>query len=157
MFLKLYFTDIETETISRKDQVYSNMADSLGEEDVRELRQKFHNNRLADLAMNRNEIHKIYQAEDELIRKLDPIYVYPDNKMGRAQFFAPYKLIINQMVETAWFNLVVVWLGTIGLYFLLVFDIFRKILLYFQNLRMARSGWAGINSGIYNRGVFLDL
>jgi len=140
MYLKSHFTDIETETISQKDQVYNHMADSLGAESMRELRQKFHNNRLAELAMNRNEIHKIYQAEDELIRKLDPIYIYPDNRMGRAQFFAPYKLLINQMVETVWFNLVVVWIGTIGMYFILVFDIFRKILLYFQNLRLARSG-----------------
>ncbi len=139
MFLKLHLTDIETETISIKDQVYSSMVDSLGEEKMRELRQRFHNNRLAEIAMNRNEIHKIYQAKDELIRKFEPIYIYPENRRGRAQFFAPYKLIINQMVETAWFNLVVIWLGSIFLYFLLVFDILRKILLYFQNIRMARS------------------
>lgn len=140
MFLKLHFADIETETISKRDITYISMADSLGEENMRELRQRFHNNRLADLAMNRNEIHKIYQAEDELIRKLDPVYIYPENRLGRAQFFAPYKMLNNQMVETTWFNLVIIWLGSIVLFFSLVFDILRKVLMYFQNLRMARAG-----------------
>lgn len=137
-YLKLLFTDIETENITEKDRVYQFMVDSLGEYNMRELRQKFHNNKLAALALNRNVVQKIYEADDELVRKLDPVYIYPHNRYGRTQFFSPYKLIGYQMVETLWFNLVVLWLVTTIMYFLLVFDILRKIILYFRNIQKAR-------------------
>ena len=138
MFIKLHFTDLGVEALARKDFIYDSLRLLLGEEELLEFQQKYYNNKLADLVMNRNEIRKIYQAENELIRKFDPIFIMPENKFGRAQFFAPYKLLNHQVVDTVWFNLVVIWIGSIMLYFTLIFDILRRIMIYFRNVLLAK-------------------
>jgi hypothetical protein len=137
-FIKQFYIESETNAMHHKDYVYDSLAQQIGDENMIHFRQNYYNNKLADMVTNKTEIRKIYESEDELIRKLDPIFIMPDNKLGRAQFYAPYKMLNHQIVNTLWFNMVIVWLGAVFLYFTLVFDVLRKILTYFRNLRLAR-------------------
>ncbi len=137
-FIKQFYIESGTNAMHHKDYVYDSLAQKTGEENMIHFRQNYYNNKLADLVTNKTEIRKIYESDDELIRKLDPIFIMPDNKLGRAQFYAPYKMLNHQVVNTLWFNMVVVWLGAVLLYFTLVFNVLRKILTYFRNLRLAR-------------------
>ena len=136
---RIHFTDLEAVAQARKDQVYDSLRNAMGVEALQGLQQQYYNNKLADIVMNRNEIHKIYLAGDQYIRKHEPIYIMPQNRFGRAQFYAPFKMLNNQVVETVWFNLVVMWLGSVILYFTLVLDVLRNILNYFRRFRLAKS------------------
>jgi hypothetical protein len=59
----------------------------------------------------------------------------PYSKFGRAHFYAPYKLIGTIRVDTLWFNMMIMWLATFGLYILLYFNVLRKLLNIFGDLK----------------------
>jgi hypothetical protein len=87
---------------------------------------------LADWVMNRNSFKMIVEYEGEWIRKKDPIYMSPENRWGRAQLYSAYKLLHFHYIDTYFFNLFIILLTIVFLYFLLVFDILRKILAVFR-------------------------
>ncbi len=137
-FIKQFFINLGTEAMQHKDYIYDSISKRIGSEEIIKLREDYYNNKLASMVTNKTEIKKTYEADDELVRKMDPIFTMPDNRFGRAQFYAPYKILNHQTVNTLWFNMVVIWLGAVFLYFTLVFDILRKMLIYFRNIRLAR-------------------
>jgi ABC transport system ATP-binding/permease protein len=92
------------------------------------LRNNHHNAAVNDLVLNNNEMRKIKEYPGKLVRKDSPIYQIPDSKIGRAHFYAAYKYLGNVKINTIWFNIGVIWLMTIFLYVILVFDVFRKVL-----------------------------
>ncbi len=138
IFIKQFFINLGAEAMQHKDYIYDSISKRIGSEKIIKFREDYYNNKLASMVTNKTEIQKTYEADDELVRKMDPIFTMPDNRFGRAQFYAPYKILNHQMVNTLWFNMVVIWLGAVFLYFTLVFNILRKVLIYFRNIRLAR-------------------
>ncbi|MGM0532480.1 MAG: hypothetical protein ACQER7_14130, partial [Bacteroidota bacterium] len=65
---------------------------------------------------------------DEILQKKDPIFMDPLSDMGRAHFYAPYKNIKDFHINTFTFNLIVIWIAAIILYYMLVFNVLRKLL-----------------------------
>ncbi|UCG26671.1 MAG: ATP-binding cassette domain-containing protein [Bacteroidales bacterium] len=137
---KSNFSDIAQEANIRKDEVYNHLVDSLGSDEIFNLKQKYYNNKLADIVTNRTGIIKIAELEDRFVRKKDPIFMMPESNLGRAHFYAPFKVINERPIETIWFNLFFIWLTTIILYFALLFDLLRKVISYFENLRLRKAG-----------------
>ena len=118
-----------TQLTSAKDKVYNDLVKEMGsEEAVNALRDNDYNNNLADVLTNKIEMDKIKETDDELIQISDPIFKYPNNKWGRAHFYAPVKRIGNKNIPTFIFNISVIWLTFIMLYIFLIFDVFRQIL-----------------------------
>ena len=138
IFIKQFFINLGAEAMHHKDYIYDSISKRIGSEEIIKFREDYYNNKLASMVTNKTEIQKTYEADDELVRKMDPIFTMPDNRLGRAQFYAPYKILNHQTVSTLWFNMVVIWLGAVFLYFTLVFNILRKVLIYFRNIRLAR-------------------
>jgi hypothetical protein len=134
-YARLHFQEKSQIATGQKDSLYRAMADSLGEQAVYKLRQDYHNEKLADFATNRLEISKIVEINNRLYQKRDPIFMMPEHNAGRAHFYAPFKKFNNQLYDTKWFNLIVIWLYTFLFYILLLLDVFRKIIEYFTNLR----------------------
>jgi ABC transport system ATP-binding/permease protein len=67
---------------------------------------------------------------DELIRKIDPIYLnpQPDGILDfRTHFYSPQKHFAGSYFDTLYFNIVIIWLMSITLIFTLYFDVMRKI------------------------------
>ena len=133
-YLKILFSDQETEASQHKDRLYREMETKLGNEQLIRLREQNYNNKLADLVMNRQELQKTVEYKNQIIRKMDPVFIMPESRLGRTQFFAPYKRLVNQEMDTIWFNLVVIWLGSLTLYFMLLTEILRKLLAYFSRI-----------------------
>jgi hypothetical protein len=70
-----------------------------------------------------------------LIQQINPIYVYPkpDGVLDyRTHFFAPQKNLLGTPVSTFVFNLLVIWMMTIILYFTLYFELLRKFVNIFD-------------------------
>ena len=63
----------------------------------------------------------------------------PTSKYGRAQVYAPCKLIGNKAIDTYWFNIIVLWLVTLVLYLILYYNVLQKVITYFGNLRFKKS------------------
>ena len=99
-----------------------------------------YNNQVADVVTNKNKIEKISVAENELIRKKDPVFMIPESNIGRAHFYAPVKKINNQPIETILFNIIFIWLTSTILYFALLADVLRKLMNYFENIKLRKWG-----------------
>jgi ABC transport system ATP-binding/permease protein len=100
------------------------------------FKQQFYNNSLADLALDKNEPHKIIRHGNKIIRLFEPVFMEPSYKTGRAHFYAPCKKLGNWCIDTLWFNVFVIWLMTLFLYFTLLGDVLRKVMNEFSLLKV---------------------
>ncbi|MDE5418717.1 ATP-binding cassette domain-containing protein [Labilibaculum sp. DW002] len=136
--IKLYYVGLGSESGYKKDFQYSRLVDSLGRDGVYNFKQNYYNQALADLVLNRTEVNKMIEVDERLVQKKDPIFMYPDSRFGRAHFYAPVKRIWNYYIDTYWFNLMIIWLGTALLFFTLWSDVLRKVMNYIEGIKLVR-------------------
>lgn len=134
----LYYLGMSSESGYKKDFEYSRLVDSLGRDGVYQFKQTYYNQALADLVLNRNEVNKMIEINYQLIQKKDPVFMSPDSKFGRSHFYSHVKRIGNFYIDTYWFNLAVVWLGTVFLFLTLWADVLRRMVSYFENIKLVR-------------------
>lgn len=121
-----------------RDAAYDALGNEIGNDGILKLKQKTYNEPLATWVLNKNSTEKILVSKNGFIRKESPGYMVPKNKMGRAHFFAPIKLLGNWQINTLWFNLMAIWFMTIVLYLTLWHDSLRKTMTYFENLHLKK-------------------
>ncbi len=109
-----------------------------GAEEYLQLRRNYYNDQVAELVLNRASLHKIVKKDGLLMRKLEPVYMYPSKNNGRAHFYASVKRIGNFYVSTVAFNLCAIWVMTIILYFLLRYSVLQKATGFIGELRNRR-------------------
>ncbi len=135
-YLEMTLKDEAKNANVRKDNIYQKMIEEMGRENFVNFKQNHYNKKLADIVLNRNEINKIYETDKRLIQKKDPIFMMPTSNFGRAHFYSPIKLIGNIKLDTLWFNLIMMWIGSGILYLTLFADILRKTVKYLQSLNI---------------------
>ena len=64
----------------------------------------------------------------------------PTSRVGRAHLYAANKYLGKLRIDTAWFNLAVIWLTCLLLYLTLYLDLLRKILNYFGGWKLRKKG-----------------
>ena len=90
-----------------------------------EFKNKYYNNNLSDLVLKRKELESFLKSDQNIIRKMEPIYQLPGSKYGRAHFLSSSKAIDGLTMSTLSFNLIAIWLMSIFLYvFLIIFSKF---------------------------------
>lgn len=136
--IELHYMGLNSEMGYKKDFEYSRLVDSLGRDGVYEFKQKYYNNGLADLVLNRTEVNKMVQVDYQLVQKKDPVFMYPDSQFGRSHFYSPVKRIGSFYIDTFWFNLAIVWLGTVMLFFTLWSDVLRRMMNYVESIKLVR-------------------
>jgi hypothetical protein len=108
----------------------------MGENKFIAMRSKDYNESLADVVLNRLSTTKIYDSDDRLIQKADPVYMIPGSKYGRAHFFAPYKQIGNLKIGTLVFNIIVIWSMIFSLFVTLYFNILKRFIAFLESLKL---------------------
>ena len=136
--LSRYFSSRLSGVTSHRDALYERLVNEMGQDQLFAMRQAYYNQNLADFALNQNSTTKIIEAKGKLIRKKDPIFMDPTSRIGRAQFYAPYKNLFGLHIDTFWFNFGVIWLMTIVLYFALWHDTLRKIVEGIERIKFRR-------------------
>jgi hypothetical protein len=133
------FRDQISLAIRKRDQRLQQLIDELGGLDsFTEFRNEYENKKLSDIVLNRDEVDKIIEMDNRLIRLDKPGYMEPTSHVGRAHFYAPFKKIGNIRIDTMWFNLIFIWFTSLILYLTLYFDLLRKVITYFENIRLRR-------------------
>ncbi|HUX54947.1 MAG TPA: ATP-binding cassette domain-containing protein [Williamwhitmania sp.] len=138
-FIKKYYFDKADSANHQKDSIYRGLVDRLGADAVVKLRQDYYNKALADYVLNTQEMDKMIERPTQIVRKKDPIFMMPTMNWGRAQFYAPMKKFNGQYVDTLWFNLAFIWVINLFFAVTLQFDVLRKIITYFNNIRIRKS------------------
>ncbi|MEP2023831.1 MAG: ATP-binding cassette domain-containing protein [Reichenbachiella sp.] len=131
--LKKKYKNLKDEAVKERESHYYELVETIGKDGLLDLKNKNHNKTLENLVTNRDEIEKIYEAEDELIQKKDPIFKTPDSNFGNAHFYAPVKVFGNIQISTFYFNIIVIWLMTAFFYMTLYYDTLRKCLAFIAN------------------------
>ncbi len=132
---KLYLDSVRT-TFRLKSRSISLMRDALyklqlsktGEEEFLKMKSEYYNENLANHVLNRLTTSKIYDSPDKLIQKADPVFMPPSSKTGRAHFFAPFKQIGNMKIGTLLFNIMVIWLMILVLFFTLYYNLLKRFI-----------------------------
>ncbi len=120
----------------QRDSLYSLITDKMGHEQFVRTRERDYNESLADIMLNRLATNKIFETENKLIQKADPIYMRPVSKYGRAHFFAPYKMLGNLRIGTLIFNVAAIWIMTILLFVTLYYNVLKRFILFLETLRL---------------------
>ncbi|WP_420582884.1 ATP-binding cassette domain-containing protein [Reichenbachiella sp.] len=131
--LRKKYKNLKDEAVSERESHYYEMVEAIGKDGLLALKNASHNKTLENLVTNRDEIEKIYEAEDELIQKKDPIFKTPDSNFGNAHFYAPVKVFGHLQIDTFYFNIIIIWLMTAFFYMTLYYDVLRKSLTFITN------------------------
>lgn len=137
-FIKGHFSEMSSNALQKKDSIYSKLVDSLKPEGVFTLKKLNYNKALADWVLNTNEVTKFLETDSRIVQKHEPIFMLPDHPWGRSHFYAPMKYFNKQYVRTLWFNLAVIWLFSLMLFIALQADILRKLIDYFESIKLSR-------------------
>lgn len=117
-----------------KEQWLSSMRDT--EEKQKKYQQdmdNYFNESLEEFVTAKNDVKKIVVTDNALVRKAAPIYFIPNKGTAfwKSHFYAPKKWIggkeSGKYVNTSAANTIVIWLMTVALTFLLLFDGLNKL------------------------------
>ena len=109
-----------------------------GEEAYNQMRRMHTNQRLKELVTNELQVEKIAVWKNQLVRKMDPIHMEPLSHTGRAHFYAPHKRLGNLIIDTFWFNVLIIWISAAILYLTLLYDLLRKFTYWLEMRRLRR-------------------
>jgi hypothetical protein len=119
-----------------KDSLFKKISSRLGEQQFIKMKENNYNENLANFVLNRLATNKIYDADDRLIQKADPIFMAPGSRFGRAHFLAPYKQLGNLKIETLVFNMIVVWLMIFILFVTLYYNVLKRFIRFLESLNL---------------------
>jgi ABC-type multidrug transport system ATPase subunit len=137
--LRKYFMDNFKKANSVKDHINDSLKKALGEEGLIALREDNENKRLKLVVLDIDNPDKIIRTPEKYIQKYEPGYMRAVSKCGRAHFYAPNKLIGETRIDTYWFNMLVIWLVSALLYLALYYNLLKKLMSWFENLRLPTS------------------
>lgn len=135
--LEKYYNALNKSARNQRDDIISKAESTPeGKERLQDIQRKYYNENLADMAKSSNEIEsdKILEFNGKLYQKYEPIFMDPMFKFVKAHFYAPRKMVFGQFYSTFWVNIVVIWIMTICLYFVLYFRLLKGLLDYFETI-----------------------
>jgi len=94
----------------------------LGDEKLKLLKENYDNSKITEIVLNIYDYHGMVEYKNQYVRVSDPIYRLPLLNNGRAHFFSSVKKVGHNYLQTTWFNIMVIWFMTLGLYFILYFN-----------------------------------
>ncbi|MBA3664815.1 MAG: ATP-binding cassette domain-containing protein [Bacteroidetes bacterium] len=135
--VKDHYITVQNTSYTKKDEVTSAMQKTPAEkEDFIKLVENYNNENLNNLVKNAGELNRCIEKDGKLIQQIDPVFQDPvDSRIGRAHFFAPRKNFFGMYFSTFWFNLCVIWSMSLFLIITLYFDVFKRVLDFFGNIR----------------------
>ena len=137
--LDSYYDQKKSDAVFEQNNLLEKLTSQLGgDEAMLKFKNDYYNSSLADLAANKKDFIPIMRYNNRLIRKFEPIYMIPTSRLGRAHFYAPVKIIGSRTIDTLSFNVVVLWIMSVLLYFTLYFDVIRKTLSFFETARIRK-------------------
>ena len=109
---------------------------------LNDYKNRYFNESLADLVTNVSEKDRIIEYNGELIQQINPIFNDPKSPEHpfdyRTHFFAPKKYFLGTYIDTYYFNVIVIWIMTLILYFTLYFELLKKALEGFGKIKLSR-------------------
>jgi len=136
--VKTVFNLLAKNASRQRDAKFNKLIETNGKDAVFAMKLTNYNKSLSDLVLNKMDMTKIIEYEGELIQKKDPIFLKPHSEIGRTQFYSSEKQLFGYVFDTFWFNISVIWLGVLLLYFALLGDWLRKLLNLIEDISFSK-------------------
>jgi hypothetical protein len=134
--LKLHFRNKANEAIMKRQAVVELIQKEIGVDGYIKLQDRYKNKRLDELVKNINNPPDIYETNTRLIRKTQPVFMIPDSRIGRSQFYAPYKVLGEKKIPTLLFNLTAMWIMVVLFFIVLYFNLLKRFINWLESLRL---------------------
>jgi ABC-type multidrug transport system ATPase subunit len=134
--LRLYFRIQADSAESKKTMVIRGIEKKIGIEGLVKLQDNYKNKRLDDLLQNKDSPPDILETSSKLIQKTQPIFMIPESRIGRSQFFAPCKVLGNLQIPTLRFNIMAMWLMICLFFAALYYNLLKKFIDWLEDLRL---------------------
>lgn len=134
--LGMTFRQRERRISLQLDSLKRSIENRMGEKQFVRLLEENHNERLAELVLNRRSTLKIIEKDDRFIQKADPVFMPPESKYGRAHFYAPFKQIGKLRTGTLVFNTAVIWMMTAILFCTLYYNLLKAFIIWLEKLKL---------------------
>lgn len=135
---KLFYINKDKHAREKKNDLIKKLTDNGNPEKLTAFTKQqddYENEALNQMMFNSNDFgEKCLEKDGKLIQRTNPIYLNPDNNMGRAHFLAPKKKMFGHLFETYWFNICVIWSMSLLMAITLYFDVLKKLLDFLGNL-----------------------
>jgi hypothetical protein len=139
--LDSYYNQKKSDAVLERNSLLEKLTNQLGgNEAILKFKNDYNNSSLVDLATNKRDLTPVMRYNNRLIRKFEPVYMIPTSRLGRAHFYAPVKILGNRTIDTLSFNVIVLWIMSVLLYFTLYFDVIRKTFSFFETARLRKRG-----------------
>lgn len=125
--VRRYYIEMSKRMVEARDQAIL-AYENINREAFIMMKKQHTNEALAEFVKNENEKAKIKRYRNRLYQNYDQIFYDPEHPMIKAHFYAPRKKLFGIYTSTLAVNTAVIWLMTIGLYFLLYYRILYRIL-----------------------------
>jgi ABC transport system ATP-binding/permease protein len=126
--LKVWFRSKWLASVNARDSIVDARVAIQGVSAIAGLREKHHNQSIADMVLNRNFVDKLYETDTRIIQKADPVFMVPGSDWGRSHFFAPYKRLGNLRIGTLLFNTLSIGIICMLLFVTLYYNVLRRII-----------------------------
>jgi hypothetical protein len=135
--LKAYFKTQKDFAVQQREKVAESIKNKIGINNWSDLQDKYFNKRLDELVKNRDNLgEETYESGSRFIQKTQPIFMIPESRIGRAQFYAPYKVLGKLKIPTLLFNLTAMWI-MISLFFMtLYYNLLKRFIEWLEALRL---------------------
>lgn len=123
--VKQYYIKLYNAADKKRDEIINEQMNKDKEAFI-QLRRDYMNDRLEEFVTNSNESEKFVEYKGRLIQKMDPIFLDPESKLIKAHFYAPRKQLFGKYYSTFVVNLLVIWIMTILLFFVLKYRLLKR-------------------------------
>jgi len=108
---------------------------------LKKMENDYFNSKLEEIVTKYYERNKFLIHDNKIVQNIDPIYLDPVDKgilAFRTHFYAPSKYFLGIKTDTFTFNISIVLLSTVILYFILYFELLGKGVRFFENLKFRK-------------------
>jgi ABC-type multidrug transport system ATPase subunit len=137
--LRKQFMDKYRSATNAAERINDSIEKAIGRDEMIAFRENYENKGLRYKVLDIDNPDKIVKTSKKYIQKSDPGYMKATSNYGRAHFYAPYKRIRNVEIDTYWFDVLVIWLVSVLLYLALYYNLLKKLITWFENLRLPKS------------------
>ena len=134
--------EVEKENGNLSGREYKKLRKFFGKlknESFQKFRNKYKNKALEDFVTNANSMVFTDEDNDNVIQKVDPIYLDPyDYDYFKAQFYSPRKKIFGRYLDSFVANLIVIWLMIALLIITLYLDALKRFLDSFDRIKLPK-------------------
>ncbi len=128
--VKKYFTRVYNAANEEKDYLTATLSAKLGSpEKYMQFKRTQHNEKLEDFVLNTNDVdNQVLIADQKIVRRFKPVYASTfEDSFFSAPYYSHAKSWFGTIIDTYWYNSIIIWLMTLLLYFTLYKDVLRRL------------------------------